>query len=121
MSSLFPNQVGWIESGAARDSRVIIGKDVRIGWEALGYSHNGRPDIANQVIINLTRVSGVSNPTFLGSVIMDVSALVDIISNRPLAPTTGFQIAFREVAVCEDGSEKAMLVLASQTYNTGVA
>ncbi len=73
----------------------------------------------------------LTNPTTsaavrqIGAFTLDVSQLLAITSGNPNAPQT-FNFALREASVCEivngSSTEKAMMIIASQTYlPSGVA
>ncbi len=115
--SFFAPQIGFVPSGVAQDGRVIIGKDYSVTWEAIGFGPGGRPDGLNQLQINLTRVSGVAAPVKFASVNLDVSTLIAAQIANPNIPSTGITFSFREVAVCDAGTNKRMLVIASSTYS----
>lgn len=115
--SFFSPQVGFVPSGVAQDGRTIIGRDYSVTWEAVGFGPGGRPDGMMQLQINFTRVSGVAAPVKFATVNLDVSTLVAAQVANPNVPSTGLNFAFREVAVCENGSSKRMMVIASQTYS----
>lgn len=124
MSNTFhPTQIGSIPSGTNRDSRLIIGRNPNISWEAPGFGPGGRPDSLQQFQIFLTANSGdqmgYQTTPLAATVLIDARQMFNVISTNPYAPQTGFFFAMREVSVCEAGVEKKMMILASQTYPTG--
>ena len=127
----FPTQIGYTPLGSSYQSTVVIGRNLDTPWEAIGFGTNGRPDILERLTINLTSptTSGTllprATPGRKGRIEIDVSQLVQIINSNPYAPATGFHFALREVSVCEinddgDAEERAMMVISSQTYPTGI-
>lgn len=115
--SFFSPQIGFVPSGVAQDGRVIIGKDYSVTWEAIGFGPGGRPDGMMQLQINFTQVSGVLAPVKFATVNLDVSTLVAAQVANPNIPSTGLNFAFREVAICDNGTSKRALVIMSQVYS----
>jgi len=127
--SVFTPQMGFIPSGANQDSRVIVGQNPNVTWEAIGFGQRGRPDTLQQFEIFLTAISGdqtsvLTSGPLMATILMDCSSMYNTIANNPTAPTTGFFFSMREVSVCENVAgnsvERKMMILASQTYPTGV-
>ncbi len=121
MNTFHPTQIGYTSTGFAGGSQFYIGRDLTSDWEAAGFGLRGRPDYVERVYINLTEVSGLAEPQRRGHMSIDVNSLSQVLAINPNAPSTGFHFGLREVSICEDGVEKNMMVLASQTYLTGAA
>lgn len=129
-NSFYPPQIGFIPSGNNQDSRVIIGRNPNVGWDAIGFGQYGRPDTLQQFELFITASSGdqlgYQTTPLAATVLIDARSMFSVISTNPLAPQTGFFFSMREVSVCElDNStppvstERKMMILASQTYPTG--
>lgn len=128
-NTFFPTQIGTTPSGYQGGSQVIIGRDLRVSWEAVGFGAGGRPDALENFVINISQLSGVAPIQssklngWRGQISLNVNDLVNIMKTNPAIAASGFNMKFREVSVCEqvgDGTqEMKMLILASQTYPTG--
>lgn len=118
-NTLHPSQVSYTPTGSAYQSTVVIGRQIGATWEAIGFGAQGRPDYLERLVINLTTPSGGLSQK--GSITMDVGSIINVIAANPFAPASGFQISLREVLVCDAGTTKKMMILASQTYPTGSA
>ena len=123
-STFYPTQIGTIVSGSNRDGRLIFGRDPNATWEAAAFGPGGRPGGLQQFQINLMSNScaqlAYSTTPLVATILMDASSMYNVLMTNPYAPQTGFYFSMRELSVCEDGVEKKMMMLASQTYPTGV-
>jgi hypothetical protein len=129
MRTFHPTQVGTIPSGFSQNqaSQVVIGRNVSIADntptpEAYGFGKSGRPDFIESFTINLTQNSSADKKintdlTNRAVIYMDVTDLVSIRESNENAPTR-FDFTLKEVSICENGVEKKMVILASQTYAT---
>ena len=127
MRTYHPTQIGTIPTGFAQNqaSQVIVGRNVSIADnspspEAYGFGKAGRPDFIESFSINLTENSSankLTNGTLTqrAMIYMDVTDLVTIRASNTNAPTR-FDFTLKEVSVCENGTTKKMVILASQTY-----
>jgi hypothetical protein len=127
-NTFHPTQIGFTPSGDKQTSQVVIGKDTRTNWEAIGFGPVGRPDVLEKLVINFTQVSGTApagmtpNPSFRGKITIDVNEIVEIIKANPPLTVSGVDLRLREILVCvaendgDAGTEQKMLILASQPY-----
>lgn len=134
-NSFLPPQIGYLPSGYAGNSQFWIGRNLgttpnSTKFDAIGFGGQLRPEIANQVIINLSytpninaQVIDANANTTVGTIILDVNDLQNIlygINSNPNAPNV-FNLKLTEVSVCSgDGNgnntEVKMIVLGSQLY-----
>lgn len=117
-NSFFPTQIGFIPTGTngtANTSTLYLGSNATTTWEAIGFGQNGRPDYLQTLYLNLTKlVAGV--PTLVATISIDVADVQAIIAGDSNATAPALQIKMREVAVCDAGIAKKMIVLGSSTY-----
>lgn len=123
-NTFFPTQIGTTYTGSAAGSQIIIGRNVNSNFEAAGFGQNGRPDYLQNFEINITQKNGDEKLNRRGLVTIDVDSLMYYINNK-YAPSSGIHFGVRELSVCEVNDagvaeEKSMLVLCSQTYQTGL-
>lgn len=139
MNTVLPTQIGYIPlpsvniSGSASGQITVVGNPSTEGvssvvmgrstgsWEAVGVGKGGRPDILNNLLINLTNSTVSGGLTMPGIVNIDVQDLVSVIASRGSRAPKQFNFKMREVSVCEqndagNSEEKKMMILASQTY-----
>lgn len=117
-NTILPSQLGFTPTGSSQGSQFFIGRNVNVDWEGVGVGSDGRPDPLDRMYIYFT--SGVGDiPIQWGHIDLDVSQFLETIAANPNAPTTGFQLAMRQVLVCDAGVTKNMMIIASQTYPTG--
>jgi len=124
-NTFYPTQVGFTPSGSFQGSQVIIGRNIDVQWEAIGFGAGGRPDPVNNMVINLTFTANNGTALRVGEVRLNAEELFDIAIENNLQDDT-IELTFREISVCEtddegNASEKKMIILASQTYATGIA
>ena len=123
MSTILPKQIGFTVAGntngiggTASQSQVIIGKDITLSWDCVGFGGQGRPDPVENVILNLTIITNAPNgPQKLGQISFNASDIAAIISNNTNAPTP-ILMKLTEVDVCSNGTPMKMIVLASTPY-----
>ena len=130
MRTLYPTQIGTIESGSyqTEPSQLFFGRNVstpNTSAKDVGFGAAGRPDFIEKMNIFLTKnpatnklENGELEP--IGNFILSSTGLAAIKTLRPRAPNV-FVFELKEVDVCENGTPKKMMILASQTYLTGVA
>lgn len=122
--SFYPPQIGFLPTGTAdgvQVSSVFIGRSSG-SYEGIGYGQGGRPDYASFVQINLTNRVGAPGATQVitqyGSITLNVADLITAKAANTQVPTN-LNLILKEVAVCESGVNRRMMVIASQTYATG--
>ncbi len=118
-NSILPTQVGFIPSGmhptnGFQSSQLVFGKNITGGWQAVGFGIDGQPDVLQGLTINISSNQTVPVATPI-VVRMRPEDIVAIILANPNAPSD-FNFTFKEVAICDGGIEKRMVVLASQVY-----
>ena len=119
-NSFYPSQIGFIPTGVAspnNTSTIYLGRNVDVAWEAVGFGAQGRPDYLETININLTKIDGATQ-TRLGTISMNVSDIQDIIDGNSNAQAAALTLSLREVAVCDNGTARAMIILASDPYDT---
>ena len=117
MPSFLPTQIGYLPTGVngtAQTSSVYLGRDISTTYEAVGLGAAGRPDYLQEVVINLTYKDG---PTLTkrGTISLNVGDLYAAKLTNPNVPTD-ISLYLQEVAVCDNGTEKRMMVIASDPY-----
>lgn len=119
-SSLYPPNIGFIpisgQGGTIQTPTLTLGRDVSVTWEAVGFGGGGRPDYIKTVIINLTDNTVMTAPTKKAAISIDVADVLTIIASNANATTAALTLKLREVDVCDDGTAKKMMILASATY-----
>lgn len=118
MNTFHPTNIGFVPTGAAgvaQTSSVYIGRDISSTYDAIGFGANGRPDYVQLVKIPLTQRAADGTLTKQGTITLDVSALVTARSSNPNIPSS-LELVLREVAVCDNGTNKRMMIVASATY-----
>lgn len=119
-NSFFPTQIGFIPpSGGSHTgynvSTVVLGGNAGTTWEAVAFGAAGRPDYLETLYINLSKqTNGV--PTRIASISLNVSGVQAIIAADSNAGAAALNMQIREVAVCQSGVAKKMLVICSQPY-----
>ncbi len=114
-----PTQFGYLPTGVgttAGTSTLYFGRDTTAIYDAIGLGADGRPDYLSIVQIPLVQRSALGVLTKQGTITLDVGAIVSgraANSNMP----TNLNLILKEVAVCDEGVEKRMVIVASQTYN----
>lgn len=117
-SSFFPPQVGFIPTGTTTgvlNSTVYLGRNVDVTWEAIGFGAQGRPDYLQTLYMNLTKVQGTTK-TRLATLKFDVADIQTIINADSAATAAALTFKLRQVSVCDNGTNKKMIILASDTY-----
>lgn len=109
-----PVQIGFTPSGHALGSQVVVGRDISSNFEGAGFGMQGRPDFLEKFTINLTKntngaLSKIGTATFN---VQDIETIRASNSNV----STNLTFSFKEVAVCDNGIERRMIILASQVY-----
>lgn len=119
--SFFAPQIGFLPTGVAgvaKVSSVFIGRSSGT-YEGIGLGQGGRPDYAEFVQINLSKRQGVPGQSAIvdqyGSITLDVNGLIAAKAANSHFPTN-LNLVLKEVAICEAGTSKRMMVIASQTY-----
>lgn len=118
--SLIDPLIGYTPTGIGSpyQSQVIVGKDLSLSFEAIGFGPNSRPDLVEGVRLNLTLISGNQQdggPQKMASLSFsanDISAIID--SASTLVGPVPFQLV--EVIVCNNGQSGRMMVLGSPVY-----
>lgn len=124
MKTLYPSQIGTIESGsyAAHPSQLVFGRDVSAATSRdVGFGQGGRPDFIERVTIFLTKNNSSdktvnSNLTAYATVTINVEDLVSIVTSNPNAGAA-LNLTLKEVDVCDAGVAKKMIILAGPTYS----
>lgn len=118
MQPLFPAQIGFIPKKEGQKSEIIIGKDVSVEYEAIGFGADARPEELNSLTINISDGSVTPSVKKL-SIKIDIADVLAIIAANPSVPSN-LTVSLKEASVCEvvgeETVEKRMLILASQTY-----
>lgn len=120
-NSVTPTNIGYLPTGVngvAQTSTVFLGRATASGYDGVGLGANGRPDYAQVVQINLTNrtvAGGVATLTQAGSIILNVA---DLVAARTANPniSANLSMTLREVAVCDGGVSKRMMVICSAPY-----
>lgn len=118
MPSFFPSQIGFLPTGAngtAQTSTVYLGRDIDASYDAIGLGAGGRPDYLSIIQIPLVQRADDGTLTKQGTITLDVGAIVsgrEANSNLP----TNINLVLKEVAVCDAGTAKRMMVIASDPY-----
>ena len=118
-NTLYPTQIGSQPTGVNGTvgiSSVTIGRTITGSFEGAGFGLNGRPDYAQVVQINLTDRAGDGTLTQKGSITLNVGDLVAAKTANPNVPLN-LNLTLREVAVCDAGTSKRMIIVGSQTYS----
>jgi hypothetical protein len=114
----YPTQMGYLPTGSngvANTSTFVVGRDITANYEAVGLGAGGRPDYAQEVVFNLTYKDG---PTLTkrGTISLNVGDLYAAKLTNPNVPTD-IALYLQEVAVCDNGVEKRMMIIASDPYS----
>lgn len=119
-SSLYPPNIGFIpisgQGSTPQTPTITLGRDVSVTWEAIGFGAGGRPDYIKTVIINLTDNTVIATPTKKAAISINVADVLTIIAGNTNATAAALTFKLREVDVCDDGTAKKMMILASATY-----
>ncbi len=123
MNTFFPSQIGYIPTGnaaGALTSTVVVGRTITGVFEAVGFGQGGRPDYVEVVQVNISKrqsVGGGGAPIVdqYGTITMNVADIITARAANSHFPTN-LNMTFKEVAICENGTNKRFMVLASQTY-----
>lgn len=127
-NTFYPTQIGFVPSGSApNSSKIVIGRNITGSWEAVGFGADGRPDTLNNFVINFT-YTNAGQARKLGDVTLNAGDLYTIMNplpNKQSYAPSNIELTFKEVSICELGDdgesvERKMIVLASQTYATGL-
>ena len=124
-STIIPSQIGYTAPGSAKRSQIYMGKNVAVGFEAIGLGLNGRPDVLEAFKIHISKIDkeGVASPA--GAFYFDITDVLEIQAktNFPKVKGVAEELFFkpREVSICEidkdgNGVEKNMVIFGSQTY-----
>lgn len=116
MSSLFPTQIAYKPTGVAgvaQVSSVVIGRSSG-SFEGVGFGAGGRPDYVQTVQINMGDPVGDGTFTQRGSVTFNVDDLASL-QLSPSVPTR-ISLTFKEVSVCDNGTNRKMIILATAPY-----
>lgn len=113
-NTFHPTQIGYTPSGQAQQSILVLGKNVSASWQSIGFGPNGQPDIVEKIYINLTKTADPT--TTIGTITLNVADLQSIIAGNSHATSAALTFGLREVDVCDNGTAKKMIILASATY-----
>lgn len=117
--AFFSPQVGFIPTGVngvANVSTYFIGKRVSGAYEGIGLGPGGRPAPVEVVQINLAEPQGDGTYLQRGTITLNVSDVVTATFANPANFPTNLNLILKEVAVCENGTSKRMMIIGSQTY-----
>lgn len=117
-SSFFPTQIGFLPTGAngtAQTSTLYFGRDTNATYDAVGFGQGGRPDYVSIIQIPLVQRAGDGTLTKKGTITLDVAAIVSGANANSNMPTN-LNLVLQEVAVCDNGTAKRMMIIGSQTY-----
>jgi len=117
-NSFLATQIGYQPTGVngtPKTSTLFFGRTVSgsNSYDGPGLGAGGRPDYLQNLVINIAR--GPQSTNQWGTVTLNVEDLVKIARNNSEFPDN-LNLTFKEIAVCEDGVEKSIVVLASQTF-----
>jgi len=120
-NTFYPTQIGFTPSGSANGSQIIIGRNIDVSWEAVGFGAEGRPDITQNMVINLTFEAIDGTTLRVGEVKLNAKELFDIAVENNLQDEV-IEISFKEISICEtddegNSTEKKMMILASKPYS----
>lgn len=111
--AFYPTQQGYLPTGVngtALVSTYFLGRNTSGTYEGIGIGQGGRPDPLQVLNINLTSPNG-GTPFQKGTITINVEDLMNIVGGP-----SRYNMTLKEVHVCENGTNKKMIVLASQTY-----
>jgi len=123
-----PTQIGYTPLGyTGLGSQVVIGRNTRSEWEAIGYGSGARPDILQQFVINLSYQGDFFNPVSADNplatdtnITLNVADIVTAFSGNLANFPSTLSLKLTEVSVCEmvsgESREKRMIIIGSQTY-----
>lgn len=119
-NTFYPTQLGYLPTGVngvANTSTLFLGRDLTsaTAYDGPGFGAGGRPDYVQKVIINLTERATNGTLTQRGTITINVDDIVSAVSSNSNVPAN-LNLTLREVAVCDNGTNKRMMILASQTY-----
>ena len=117
--AFFPSNIGYRPTGVngvAQVSTFIVGKSTTGTYEGIGLGGGGRPDPLEVMQINLVEPIGDGTFTSRGSITFNVYDLFAAKSSNSNVPLN-LNLTLKEVAVCDNGTNKRMIILGSQTYS----
>lgn len=117
-NTLYPTNIGFLPTGVNGTvgvSSVFIGRATSGSFEGVGFGAGGRPDYAQTVQINLTQRAGDGTLTQKGSITLNVADIIAAKTANSNLPDN-LNLTLREVAVCDGGVNKRMLIVASAPY-----
>jgi hypothetical protein len=112
--TILPSQLGYTAPSSSYGSRVYIGRDVSVSFEAAGLGEGGRPDGIDALRIH------IGQGDTQGIIYLDITDVNQIIAASQIKGNLFLKL--REVSVCQvndatgDSEEKKMVVLASEPY-----
>jgi len=119
-SSLYPPNIGFIplsgSSSTLQTPTIMLGRDVSVTWDSIGFGDGGRPDYIKTVVINLTDNSVINTPVKKAAIAINIADVLTIIAGNTNATAAALTFKLREVDVCDNGTAKKMMILASSTY-----
>lgn len=118
MPSFYPSNIGFLPTGAngvAQTSTLYFGRDIAATYDAIGFGAGGRPDYVSIVQIPLVQRAVDGTLTKQGTITLDVGAIVSGRASNSNLPSN-LNLVLKEVAVCDAGVAKRMMIVASQTY-----
>lgn len=119
--SIIPTQIGSTPHSSSTTSKVVIGRDETLTWEAAGIGENGRPDNLEFLIINITNFNAGAK-TKVAQILLNVGDIMSIFNLNPKTVPAMIDMRIREVSCCEindqtgEAEERKMMIVASQTY-----
>lgn len=116
-NTFLPTQIGSTSLSYPSGSQVVIGRNIDVTFDAAGFGTGGRPDVVQNVILNLTETVDTFQVR-LGTVSFNIADFLTILNTNPNTPDQ-FDMRLRQVLVCDNGVTKNAIILMSQTYPTG--
>jgi len=117
-NTFFPTQIGYRPTGVAPNvSTLYFGRIVSgsAPFDGPGFGSKGRPDYLQTAIINLVQNNG-ETLTQKATITLNVNDVVTAIAANSNLPSN-LNLVLKEVRVCDNGVEKSMMILGSQTYS----
>lgn len=118
-----PTNIGYTPTGyqfetQRYNSQIFLGKDLNSEFEGIGFGPEGRPNVVERVVINLTKTNPDESTVKVGQIDFDATGLAYILERSNFGPSIA-KFEIKEIAVCEAGVVKNMLILGTSPYPTG--
>lgn len=118
MATLHPTQIGYVAPSSTNTSALYFGRIISPEGtnDGVGFGPNARPDYLQKAIITLMKKTGTTY-TQVGTISLNASDIVTAQIFNSNVPAN-IELTLREVRVCDNGTEKSMMILASAPYAT---